>query len=110
MSSTSSSIFSSRSWVPSEASVSSTSSSRRVPCFWPPVSLAVIALYLPFGALALILAQHWVAQPPSRGPIFASYFGLATLPRVGHQEVRGQDRKSTRLNSSHVSTSYAVFC
>src|SRR5699024_11663057 len=23
---------------------------------------------------------------------------------------RGQDRKSTRLNSSHVSTSYAVFC
>src|SRR5207249_11712002 len=24
--------------------------------------------------------------------------------------VRGQDRKSTRLNSSHVSISYAVFC
>src|SRR5690242_20947848 len=23
---------------------------------------------------------------------------------------RGQDRKSTRLNSSHMSTSYAVFC
>src|SRR5699024_12011511 len=27
-------------------------------------------------------------------------------PRIPHQ----QDRKSTRLNSSHVSTSYAVFC
>src|SRR5699024_11276133 len=25
-------------------------------------------------------------------------------------EVMGQDRKSTRLNSSHVSISYAVFC
>src|SRR5437868_11389787 len=25
-------------------------------------------------------------------------------------EVLGQDRKSTRLNSSHVSISYAVFC
>src|SRR5699024_11236529 len=28
--------------------------------------------------------------------------------RQGHE--RGQDRKSTRLNSSHVSISYAVFC
>src|SRR5699024_12571873 len=26
------------------------------------------------------------------------------------QLARGEDRKSTRLNSSHVSTSYAVFC
>src|SRR5699024_11782128 len=25
-------------------------------------------------------------------------------------EINGQDRKSTRLNSSHVSISYAVFC
>src|SRR5699024_2485870 len=72
--------------VPSEASVSSTSSSRRVPCFWPPLSLVAIALYLPFGALALILAQHWMAQPPSRGPIFASYLGNAAPPRVGHHE------------------------
>src|SRR5690606_41477708 len=32
---------------------------------------------------------------------------------VGHCRVgadRGQDRKSTRLNSSHVKISYAVFC
>src|SRR5699024_12334552 len=27
-----------------------------------------------------------------------------------HSIDRGQDRKSTRLNSSHVSISYAVFC
>src|SRR5699024_12131868 len=27
-----------------------------------------------------------------------------------HRVCRGQDRKSTRLNSSHVSISYAVFC
>src|SRR5699024_12012879 len=26
------------------------------------------------------------------------------------QQIRGKDRKSTRLNSSHVSISYAVFC
>src|SRR5437868_12421772 len=28
----------------------------------------------------------------------------------GTDRVRGEDRKSTRLNSSHVSISYAVFC
>src|SRR5699024_11388121 len=30
--------------------------------------------------------------------------------RPGHRGVRTSDRKSTRLNSSHVSISYAVFC
>src|SRR5699024_11880914 len=39
--------------------------------------------------------------------------GLGCL-RPAHRELRHEephpDRKSTRLNSSHVSTSYAVFC
>src|SRR3712207_7293938 len=30
--------------------------------------------------------------------------------RIALVEVRGQDRKSTRLNSSHANISYAVFC
>src|SRR6266480_5501373 len=30
--------------------------------------------------------------------------------RAGYDVVGGQDRKSTRLNSSHMSISYAVFC
>src|SRR3712207_8302545 len=36
----------------------------------------------------------------------------AELAAVGHQPelLLGEDRKSTRLNSSHVNTSYAVFC
>src|SRR5690606_39826761 len=33
---------------------------------------------------------------------------LACHPRRG--EIRAKDRKSTRLNSSHVKNSYAVFC
>src|SRR5690625_2613075 len=32
------------------------------------------------------------------------------LGRVDMQQLRRQDRKSTRLNSSHVAISYAVFC
>src|SRR5699024_11868854 len=36
---------------------------------------------------------------------------LGGLDRTGDDvDGPGQDRKSTRLNSSHVSTSYAVFC
>src|SRR5699024_11734059 len=39
---------------------------------------------------------------PLRGNIFLSYVILYSIGRL--------DRKSTRLNSSHVSISYAVFC
>src|SRR5690606_41245643 len=35
--------------------------------------------------------------------------GLRAVARAGDQ-LRGRDRKSTRLNSSHVKISYAVFC
>src|SRR5207249_12264251 len=33
-----------------------------------------------------------------------------TKPCLHHRDERAGDRKSTRLNSSHVSISYAVFC
>src|SRR5207302_7080561 len=39
-------------------------------------------------------------------PIFSFESLLSILPIAG----RPQDRKSTRLNSSHVKISYAVFC
>src|SRR6266568_7205640 len=39
------------------------------------------------------------ARPPRRG-----------RNRAGTREGTGRDRKSTRLNSSHSSISYAVFC
>src|SRR5690349_23491492 len=43
------------------------------------------------------------------------WYGRGDLARfrgenVGHRQVGGPDRKSTRLNSSHVEISYAVFC
>src|SRR5438477_1858290 len=35
----------------------------------------------------------------------------SSLSRIRHEAcVKAQDRKSTRLNSSHMSISYAVFC
>src|SRR3989442_8983170 len=43
--------------------------------------------------------------PPPRGTTGAVRGG-----RPGPVALRGSDRKSTRLNSSHVRISYAVFC
>src|SRR5437868_7941539 len=42
-------------------------------------------------------------QRRQRGDDVAAAFGMLRDPRL-------EDRKSTRLNSSHVSISYAVFC
>src|SRR5690625_6643950 len=40
----------------------------------------------------------------------ASLAGTASLNRITEIAATAGDRKSTRLNSSHVATSYAVFC
>src|SRR5699024_363628 len=37
-------------------------------------------------------------------------FPIFTIYIKHEQDIRSRDRKSTRLNSSHVSISYAVFC
>src|SRR5690242_21460322 len=54
-------------------------------------------------------------QPRQRGAALGEVHGRFA-GRPGHRDRRedphrvGQDRKSTRLNSSHMSISYAVFC
>src|SRR5690606_39948802 len=40
----------------------------------------------------------------------AAVSGLRVLTAAGSESERNLDRKSTRLNSSHVKISYAVFC
>src|SRR2546426_4336170 len=42
--------------------------------------------------------------------ILEAYLTRIYLGTVGGRELRGLDRKSTRLNSSHLVISYAVFC
>src|SRR3712207_8449975 len=45
-------------------------------------------------------------------PVHQSFDGRASFGETLQQVARqtGEDRKSTRLNSSHVNISYAVFC
>ena len=50
--------------------------------------------------------------PGLTGPEVAELLGLQPLPDEGglFRRTYEEDRKSTRLNSSHVEISYAVFC
>src|SRR3712207_9022044 len=47
-----------------------------------------------------------LARPPETAPLDFSL----TRANVRVSSVKSQDRKSTRLNSSHANISYAVFC
>src|SRR3712207_7959428 len=65
------------------------------------------------GQTALHLGQQ-VVQPQTgeRGrPLHVSgHGGQPGMPRPGMPSAAREDRKSTRLNSSHANISYAVFC
>src|SRR3712207_8632715 len=48
---------------------------------------------------------------PGQGSTFPGGVGVQDTRRAGGDRARAaQDRKSTRLNSSHANISYAVFC
>src|SRR5690242_20991198 len=78
----------------------------------------------PYTTLFRSSTEGTAAQQPVRALIltgfginceeeFAAAYKLAGAePTIVHlnQVLHGQDRKSTRLNSSHMSISYAVFC
>src|SRR5699024_12355205 len=56
-----------------------------------------------------VLAQSGPC-PAGRGGVLAHLGAVPPPPAAGEAAHRGGDRKSTRLNSSHVSISYAVSC
>src|SRR5690606_39792162 len=58
-------------------------------------------------SLALELSTWYQVHTRLRGP---SPGAGSRIPTYGFGDRRASDRKSTRLNSSHVKISYAVFC
>src|SRR5690554_7120304 len=71
--------------------------------FVAPADRQYASLGLPAGGTALPATKAAPYQPVAH-PQLRSSSGQRALP------TRGGDRKSTRLNSSHVRISYAVFC
>src|SRR5690625_6514282 len=75
----------------------------------PGVALAVIAQIMVISSskirqrVALVVAQHHLRLIR----LDHTAYQLQRLPNLGAPV---EDRKSTRLNSSHVAISYAVFC
>src|SRR5437667_6072637 len=70
-----------------------------------------------FLAVAGAEPNAFLLESVERGEQIGRYTFLGARPymrvRVRGETVtvqRGRDRKSTRLNSSHITTSYAVFC
>src|SRR5437868_11389654 len=57
--------------------------------------------------VALFVVADWGIVSVTQAPAASST--TMTVDAIGHQWW-WEDRKSTRLNSSHVSISYAVFC
>src|SRR5207253_10262503 len=67
-----------------------------------PTEFSTLSLH---DALPISVRASCRASCPSRFSSSATFAGVAELLKR-----EGQDRKSTRLNSSHVAISYAVFC
>src|SRR5438477_5730964 len=85
------------------------------------VILSVVAgvqsfIALGYGSLAITSNLGLIPQPIRQGPLQTTYalggyywFQIGAIGDSNSYNVDG-DRKSTRLNSSHMSISYAVFC
>src|SRR5690606_31872127 len=70
----------------------------------------IVARSLPGTQATITFSDGYPSMPPTEG----NQALLAMLDQVsrdlGHGPILPLDRKSTRLNSSHVKISYAVFC
>src|SRR5690606_40229655 len=73
-----------------------------------PISLAFYLAFLRYRRLTSLLAERNGYIQQQQQALQDAYRKLEALSRT--DSLTGLDRKSTRLNSSHVKISYAVFC
>src|SRR5438876_6354473 len=64
----------------------------------------------PYTTLFRSLVSRVIVASTSKAQIYAYQIAFATGGLPGRTRPSALDRKSTRLNSSHPSISYAVFC
>src|SRR5437870_7308628 len=73
-------------------------------CYWRLIARLVSEKPAPCGRA---IGSVWNSEREPYGELHTTWI---TLQRGDAPESRVRDRKSTRLNSSHVAISYAVFC
>src|SRR5690606_5640084 len=71
---------------------------------------AVLGVSRAHAASMLSVHSRLVASLEAKGALDRELEALPSEAEFAAREKAGEDRKSTRLNSSHVKISYAVFC
>src|SRR5690606_40608386 len=75
----------------------------------PPTYLAVMS-HARSEALRKLYYEAWTTRASDRGPSAGRWDNGPLITEILALRHESADRKSTRLNSSHVKISYAVFC
>src|SRR5699024_11560801 len=76
----------------------------------PPISQTAFFAHMPLNRRPVSKDMAQTAEKAGSGEGKSECLVLAQKAELFTEPKRRQDRKSTRLNSSHVSISYAVFC
>src|SRR5690606_39428519 len=74
----------------------------------PQIDVTFANVFVPFPGASAVEVENVVAVPLEQ--VLAAIEGAEHTYSVSRPGMAVQDRKSTRLNSSHVKISYAVFC
>src|SRR5690349_23898625 len=76
----------------------------------PPPTSTLFPYTTLFRSVVALPAHRWRVGPVPAGSLYIQHLPPLSPRRGGADRQLSGDRKSTRLNSSHVEISYAVFC
>src|SRR5690625_7063631 len=80
------------------------------PCFISSAVLAQMLKLLPRHEFEALAQKHHKGRKLRKIIWWPQFVTMVSAQLTGRSSLRYPDRKSTRLNSSHVAISYAVFC
>src|ERR1035438_824028 len=75
-----------------------------------PAIVELPGIGVPMVEMAVLHREHLAVGPVTPLPASVGVFEVVRPPRPEGHDIQPIDRKSTRLNSSHLGISYAVFC
>src|SRR5947209_17349899 len=76
----------------------------------PPDQMKIVKTLAVTSSRFAVLSMNTTQAPLSDKRVRQALHYALDLPSIVKNLYAGQDRKSTRLNSSHANISYAVFC